>query len=107
MGSLSRSSTETHANGRASRTAHCARTVVFPYPAGAVTITIGSAVARRRLTSAVLETVPERSDGTWIFDSTTSNGGAGERFSASRGLCLAVSRAGGRRVFLAVADAGD
>jgi hypothetical protein len=47
---------------------------------------IGSDVARRRLTSAVLETVPERSVGTLTFDSTTSNGGAGERLSASRAL---------------------
>ena len=56
-GSLSRSSTVTHANGRASRSAHCARSVVLPYPAGAATRTTGNApAARSLLTSAVLET---------------------------------------------------
>jgi hypothetical protein len=55
------------------------------------------------LTSAVLETVPERSVGTWIFDSTTSNGGAGERLSASRALGAPVPGADGRWAFFALA----
>jgi hypothetical protein len=38
------------------------------------------------LTSAGLETVPERSVGTWTFDSTTSNGKAGDCLNATRAL---------------------
>jgi hypothetical protein len=67
---------------------------------------IGSDVARRRLTSAVLETVPERSVGTLTFDSTTSNGGAGERLSASRALGAPVPGADWRWAFFTL-PAGD
>ncbi len=51
----SSASHETQAKGRSSRSAHCASTVVFPYPAGATNVTTGPAAdARSRLTSAVL-----------------------------------------------------
>ena len=51
----SSASHQTQAKGRSSRSAHCANTVVFPYPAGATNVTTGPAAgARSRLTSAVL-----------------------------------------------------
>ena len=47
------------AAGRPSRRAHCAQSVVLPYPAGATMETSGvAASARSRLTSAVRETAP-------------------------------------------------
>ena len=74
-GSLSRSSIDTHANGRSSRSAHCARIVVFPEPAGATSVTSGNdCEARRRLMIAVRETLPGRGAGTSTFAGTWSNG---------------------------------
>ena len=78
VGSLSRSSIETHANGRGSRLAHWLRSVVFPKPAGATTVTSGTDEApRRRFTRAVRTTLPVRGTGIWILASTKSSRGSG------------------------------
>ena len=113
-GSLSPSSSETQANGRTSRWAHCERSVVLPYPAGATTSTSGKApAARSRLTSAVRETVPAGGTGTRIFESTTSNGSAGGAGRADEhGLCarlaqLGVARVGGSEHAAQLDHAGD
>ena len=72
-GSLSRSSSVTHAKRRLSRPAHWASASVLPYPAGATTVATAADVGTRsRLTSALRETVPGRRAGIWIFDSRKS-----------------------------------
>lgn len=57
------------------------------------------------MTSAGLETVPDRRAGTCTFDSTTSNGSAGDRRSASRALGAPAPSADGRFAFFAPARA--
>ena len=86
IGSLSRPSIETHANGRGSRLAHWLSTVVFPKPAGATRVTSGTDDApRRRFTRAVRTTLPGRGTGIWIFVSTKSNRGSGGSGASPRG----------------------
>ena len=73
-GSSSASSTDSQANGRRSRSAHCAASVVFPYPAGAIRVTRDADAVRRRFTSGVLDTAQGGGDGTRTFASTTFDG---------------------------------
>ena len=54
------SSTDSQANGLRSRSAHCAASVVFPYPAGAVRVTRDADAVRRRFTSGVARHRPGR-----------------------------------------------
>ena len=64
-GSLSRWSSETHANWRPSRAAHWARAVVLPYPGGATTLTKRPLLAREsRSRTPVRCTRPGRGGGT-------------------------------------------
>src|SRR5580704_11176025 len=72
LGSLSRSSTDTHANDRPFRSAHCDNRVVFPYPEGATTETTGRG-SRCRSWSIRNErtTVPGRSGGRRTFEVTS------------------------------------
>jgi hypothetical protein len=76
FGSLSGSSTDTHANAWPLRAAHCDSSVVFPYPAGATTETIGRGSPRAsRSISNLRRTVPGRTSGRRSFDTTRSNAG--------------------------------
>ena len=79
-GSLSRSSSVSQANGRRSFAAHCARSVVFPYPVGAMTDTSGMPRdAWSWATRSVLGTSPlRRTDGRWSFV-CASRSGPGEQ----------------------------
>jgi hypothetical protein len=84
-GSPSASSTDTHANGRRSRSAHSASRVVFPYPAGEVIETIEAVSdARRRSTSSLRRTIPDRIGGRKSFASVTSNTGDPSARSGAR-----------------------
>ena len=82
VGSLSRSSSVSQANGRRSFAAHCAKSVVFPYPVGAMIDTSGMArEAWSRATNSVLGMMPlRRTDGRWSFVCVSP-----ERLQASRG----------------------
>ena len=62
-GSASSSLAVSHAAGRGSRSAHCASSVVLPYPAAAVTATSGASQPTSRLSSAVRGTSPRRKAG--------------------------------------------
>ena len=80
-GRCRRSSSVSQANGRRSFAAHCAKSVVFPYPVGATTDTSGMArEAWSRATKSVLGTRPlRRTDGGWSFVCASP-----ERLQASR-----------------------
>ena len=84
--SSSASSTDSQATGRRSRSAHCAASVVFPYPAGAVRVTSDADAVRRRFTSGVLDTAQGGGDGTRTFASTTFDGAARVRPELERGM---------------------
>ena len=74
IGSLSFSSTDTHANGRCDREAHCASSVVFPQPGPADRKTTG--IAREPSSKPISfsrGTVPPRPCGGSSFDSSSSN----------------------------------
>src|SRR4029079_15145647 len=79
IGSLSFSSTDTHANGRCDCDAHSASSVVFPHPGPADTNTIGIESARSSTDrmSVPRGTVPSRRCGGLSFDSRSSNAGPG------------------------------
>ena len=84
--SSSASSTVSQATGRRSRSAHCAASVVFPYPAGAVSVTSDAEAVRRRFTSGVRDTAQGGGDGTRTFASTTFDGSARVRPELERGM---------------------
>ena len=84
--SSSASSTDSQATGRRSRSAHCAASVVFPYPAGAVSVTSDAEAVRRRFTSGVRDTAQGGGDGTRTFASTTFDGAARVRPELERGM---------------------
>src|SRR5262249_59558908 len=88
-GSLSRSSTLSHATGCVAR---CAKTwassVVLPYPAGATTSEmLAGGFGRRRVTRSGRGIVPSRRRGGDSFDSTSANGG----WTGSRGPLRVIS----------------
>ena len=72
--SSSRPSSDTHANARGSTSAHRARSVVLPYPAGATTVARRAPAERSRAMTSAFATVPGRTDGGASLTSTTSNG---------------------------------
>ena len=72
--SSSRPSSATHANGRESASAHCARSVVLPYPAGATTLTNGTVDVQSRAITSAFATVPGLANGAASLISKTSNG---------------------------------
>jgi hypothetical protein len=72
--SSSRPSSATHANGRASVSAHRDSSVVLPYPAGATTLAKGATDVRSRAIKLVFATVPGRVRGAASLTSTRSNG---------------------------------
>ena len=86
VGSSSPSSSDSQANCRRSRSAHCAVSVVFPYPAGAVRVMRGADAARRRFTSGVLDTTHGGGGGTRTVASTTFDGAARVRPELERGM---------------------
>ena len=83
----------THANRRASRSAHCDRRVVFPYPAGATSVTSRwPFAARRRLTSPGRGTVPGRTGGIAVFARRSNRSGAPAPAPDRRALVAADGR---------------
>jgi DNA-binding NarL/FixJ family response regulator len=80
------SSTDSQANGLRSRADHCEASVVFPYPAGAISVTRDADAARRRFTSAVLDTAQGGGDGTRTFVSTTFDDSGRVRPELERGM---------------------
>ena len=76
--SSSRASSATHANGRESASAHCARSVVLPYPAGATTLTNGTVDVQSRAITSAFATVPGLASGAASLISKTSNGASRE-----------------------------
>ena len=73
VGSLSRSSTDSQATRGAFAAAHCASTVVLPYPGGATTaITDPWPGPSSRSTTAARSTMPDRIGGAASFDSSSS-----------------------------------
>src|SRR5580704_12822978 len=76
FGSLSRSSRDTQANASPSRAAHCASSVVLPYPDGATTETIGGEPsAASRPISEERGMVPGRAAGRRSLEVIRSNPG--------------------------------
>ena len=74
MPSSSWPSRATHANGRGSISAHRARSVVLPYPAGAITVAKGFRDARNRAITPVFVTLPGLVRGATSFTSIRLNG---------------------------------
>src|SRR5215207_264763 len=67
-------SSATHANGRASASAHPDSSVVLPYPAGATTVAKGASDIRSRAIKLSFATVPGRIRGAASLTSSRSNG---------------------------------
>ena len=92
-------SSATHANGRGSASAHRARSVVLPYPAGATTLTNGTVDAQSRAITSAFATVPARASGAASLTSTRSKGTADTAIGRADYGVLPVGKASLHAVF--------